>query len=39
MAKSPVSVRTPGGALDLRWETNMYLTGPAEIVAEGQFFL
>jgi diaminopimelate epimerase len=39
MAKSPVSVRTPGGTLELRWEANVYLTGPAEIVAEGQFFL
>ncbi|MGO9262225.1 MAG: diaminopimelate epimerase [Bryobacteraceae bacterium] len=39
MAQSPVSVRTPAGTLDLRWETNLYLTGPAEIVAEGQFFL
>ena len=39
MAQSPVCVRTPAGTLDLRWETNVYLTGPAEIVAEGQFFL
>ncbi|HTX36074.1 MAG TPA: diaminopimelate epimerase [Bryobacteraceae bacterium] len=39
MAKSPVSVRTSGGALELRWESSVYLTGPAEIVAEGQFFL
>jgi diaminopimelate epimerase len=39
MAQSPVCVRTPAGTLDLRWETSVYLTGPAEIVAEGQFFL
>jgi len=39
MAKSPISVRTPGGTLDLRWETNVYLIGPAEIVAEGEFLL
>ena len=39
MAKSPVCVWTPAGTLDVRWETNLYLTGPAEIVAEGQFFL
>jgi diaminopimelate epimerase len=39
MAASPVCVRTPAGTLDLRWEANVYLTGPAEIVAEGQFFL
>ncbi len=39
MAHSPVDVRTPGGTLALRWETNVFLTGPAVIVAEGQFFL
>jgi diaminopimelate epimerase len=39
LVKSPVSVRTPGGTLDLRWETNIFLTGPAQIVAEGQFFI
>ena len=39
VAKSPVCVRTPAGTLDVRWETTLYLTGPAEIVAEGQFFL
>jgi diaminopimelate epimerase len=39
LAQSPVCVWTPAGTLDLRWDTNVYLTGPAEIVAEGQFFL
>jgi len=39
MAQSPVTVQTSAGPLQVRWEDNVYLTGPAEIVAEGQFFL
>jgi len=39
MARSPLRVVTPAGPLDLRWETGIFLTGPAEIVAEGQFLL
>ena len=39
MAQSPVRVMTPAGPIDLRLEEEVYLTGPAEIVAEGQFFL
>ena len=38
LVRSPVRVVTPAGALDLRWEGDIYLTGPAEIVAEGAFF-
>ena len=38
MAASPVRVLTPAGPLDLRLEDDVYLTGPAEIVAEGEFF-
>jgi diaminopimelate epimerase len=38
MAASPVRVLTPAGPLDLRLEDEVYLTGPAEIVAEGEFF-
>jgi len=37
MAKSPVRVLTPAGPIDLRFEDDIYLTGPAEIVAEGEF--
>ena len=38
--KSPVKVLTPAGALNLRSEDGeLYLTGPAEIVAEGVFHL
>ena len=39
MARSPVRVMTPAGPIALRLEEDVYLTGPAEIVAEGQFFL
>ena len=37
MVASPVEVRTPAGSMHLRLEENVYLTGPAEIVAEGEF--
>jgi diaminopimelate epimerase len=37
MAKSPVRVLTPAGPLDLTWEHSVYLTGPAELVADGIF--
>jgi diaminopimelate epimerase len=39
LVKSPVRVLTPAGPLDLRIEEDAYLTGPAEIVAEGEFFV
>lgn len=39
LVKSPVQVLTPAGPLDLRWEIDIFLTGPAEIVAEGVFYL
>jgi len=38
MADSPVRVLTPGGPLDLRWDDQVHLTGPAEIVAGGVFY-
>jgi diaminopimelate epimerase len=39
-ASSPVRVLTPAGAIDIRIEGKYYLlTGPAEIVAEGEFFV
>jgi diaminopimelate epimerase len=37
--QSPVEVRTPAGSLSLRWDDNVYLTGPAELIGEGRFFL
>jgi diaminopimelate epimerase len=37
--RSPVRVLTPAGPLELRLENDdLYLEGPAEIVAEGQFY-
>ena len=39
LVTSPVRVLTPAGPLDLRIEEDVYLTGPAEIVAEGEAFL
>jgi diaminopimelate epimerase len=38
-AISPVRVLTPAGPIDLRFEGDAYLTGPAEMVAEGEFFV
>jgi diaminopimelate epimerase len=37
MAKSPVRVLTPAGPIDLRFDGDIFLTGPAEIIAEGVF--
>lgn len=39
VAESPMRILTPAGALDLRWDEEVYLRGPAEIVAGGQFYL
>jgi diaminopimelate epimerase len=39
VAESPLEIRTPAGSLTLRWEDHIYLTGPAERIAEGRFFL
>jgi diaminopimelate epimerase len=38
-AESPLEIRTPAGTLRLRWDESVYLTGPAEIIGEGRFFL
>ena len=38
--KSPVNVDTPAGVLELRWDGGeAFLTGPAEIVMKGEFYL
>ena len=34
---SPVRGSTPAGPIDLRFDDDIYLTGPADIVAEGEF--
>ncbi|MCL4401367.1 MAG: diaminopimelate epimerase, partial [Acidobacteria bacterium] len=39
VARSPIRVLTPAGPLELRWEGDIYLTGPAEIIAGGEFYL
>lgn len=39
VVQSPVRVLTPAGPIDIRLETEAYLSGPAEIVAEGLFFI
>ncbi|HEX5230021.1 MAG TPA: diaminopimelate epimerase [Bryobacteraceae bacterium] len=40
VVESPVTIRTPAGeVLQLRWEDSIYLTGPAEIVGSGEFYL
>lgn len=36
-ARSPVRVLTPAGPIDLKLDGEIFLTGPAEIVAEGEF--
>jgi diaminopimelate epimerase len=38
VAESPVRVLTPAGPIDLRWDGDVYLTGPAVIVAGGEFY-
>jgi diaminopimelate epimerase len=38
-ATSPVHVLTPAGTLKIRIDGDYFLTGPAEIVADGQFHL
>jgi diaminopimelate epimerase len=38
MAASPVRVLTPAGPIDLHFAGDIFLTGPAELVADGEFF-
>lgn len=37
--ESPVEILTPAGSMTLRWSDSVYLTGPAELIGEGRFFL
>ena len=37
--QSPVEVNTPAGSMTLRWDDSVYLTGPAELIGEGTYFL
>ncbi len=37
-ARSPVTVQTAAGPLAIRWDDEVYVTGPAAIVAQGEFY-
>ena len=39
VVESPLEINTPAGLLHLRWDESVFLTGPAETVGEGVFFL
>jgi diaminopimelate epimerase len=38
LAQSPVKVQTPAGPIDIRLDDEVFLTGPAELTAEGEFW-
>ena len=38
-AQSPVMVVTPGGVQSVRWEGELFLRGPAELLCRGEFFV
>jgi diaminopimelate epimerase len=38
-AESPVRVHTPGGVQTVRWEEQVFLRGPAQLVCRGEFFV
>jgi len=38
-AVSPVRVHTPGGVQVVRWEGELFLRGPAQIICRGEFFV
>jgi diaminopimelate epimerase len=38
-AKSPVLIHATGGEQIVRWETEVFLTGPAQLICRGEFFL
>jgi diaminopimelate epimerase len=37
-AESPLRVHAPGGVQTVRWEQQVYLRGPAQLVGRGEFF-
>lgn len=37
--QSPMRVQAPGGSQLVRWDTNVYLRGPAQIICRGEFYL
>jgi diaminopimelate epimerase len=38
-AESPVRVHAPGGVQTVRWEGEVFLRGPAQIVCRGEYFI
>jgi diaminopimelate epimerase len=38
-ARSPVQVHAPGGVQTVRWEGEVFLRGPAQLVCRGEFFV
>ena len=38
-AQSPLKVITPGGVQSVRWEREVFLRGPAELLCRGEFFV
>jgi len=38
-ATSPVRVHAPGGAQVVRWERQVFLRGPAQLICRGEYFL
>jgi diaminopimelate epimerase len=38
-AASPVRVHAPGGVQTVRWESEVFLRGPAQIICQGEFLL
>ncbi len=38
-AESPVRVHTPGGVQSVRWEGQVFLAGPAQLICRGEFLI
>ncbi|MGH9500564.1 MAG: diaminopimelate epimerase [Terriglobales bacterium] len=38
-AESPVRVHAPGGVQTVRWQGDVFLRGPAQLICRGEFFL
>ena len=38
-AESPLRVHTPGGMQAVRWENEVWLRGPAQLICRGEFFV
>jgi len=39
LVESPVTICTPAGPLELRYDDEIYLVGPAQIIGGGEFTL